>query len=923
MLKMVLDISRCRIFSSFLLMLILALALNLQAQNSLDVQKIRGSTNLEALRAMGIRLSQQSAASRALALKTAKEKGWLIRKDFEDGRIIELKGLDRSGKPVFYSTANLNAAKTVSADKVWPGGSLGLNLSGNGVVLREWDAGEVRPTHQELNGRITIGDGATNLVDHSTHVAGTMLATGVVANAHGMGNLATLRDFDWWNDYAEMTTEAAAGALLSNHSYIYQTGWYYDGSIWYWYGDPTISQTTDYLYGFYMDDAATVDEIAYNAPYYLVCKAVGNDRLGGPTNQPVTHYVYIGNAWVLSNTVRDLNGGPNGWDCISSGFGVSKNIMSVGAVYPIPNGYSSPSDVVFASFSGTGPTDDGRIKPDIVADGIGLYSTLSGSNTAYGTMSGTSMATPNVTGSLSLLQEHYHNLHGNYMRSSTLRGLAIHTADEAGSYPGPDYQFGWGLLDIAKAASALSQVCNTLILEDTLLSGSTFTINLNAKGSEPLVATLCWTDPQGTPPPPSLNPPNLMLVNDLDMRIDGDAHKPYVLDPQNITAAATTGDNFRDNVEKIYIQSPQAGNHVLSITHKAVLTNGLQVFSLIVTGLNSNFSPGSAGSDQTICSNTIPQQISGSPPVGGMGPYTYQWQSCLDNITFFNIPGATALNYQPAALAYTTYYRLVQASSGSCGNVITNTVTISVMPLPVPFITGPNQVCLDGLAQTYSTETGMLNYTWAVSGGGTILSGTGTSQVTVLWNTAGAQTVSVSYTDANACTAASPTVLDVTVNTVPPVPQVTFSGGTLYSNTPYGNQWYYEGTLIPGATSPTYAVNLNGWYWDIVTLNGCASDTSNNVIIILGIKDMQEGNLSIYPVPNHGAFTASFTSAGPEDFSIRVYNQLGEVIFEKTGIRVNKSLSQDIDLGTIPPGFYTVVFQSNESSKAVKILVNY
>ena len=86
---------------------------------------------------------------------------------------------------------------------------------------------------------------------------------------------------------------------------------------------------------------------------------------------------------------------------------------------------------------------------------------------------------------------------------------------------------------------------------------------------------------------------------------------------------------------------------------------------------------------------------------------------------------------------------------------------------------------------------------------------------------------------------------------------------------------------------------------------------------------MQEGNLSIYPVPNHGAFTASFTSAGPEDFSIRVYNQLGEVIFEKTGIRVNKSLSQDIDLGTIPPGFYTVVFQSNESSKAVKILVNY
>lgn len=296
--KMVLHTYRCccRILSLFLLLFILVVSLNLQAQNSRDIEKIQGSTNVEALKAMGIRLSQQAAASKALALKTAKEKGWLIRKDFEDGRIIELKGLDRSGKPVYYSTANLNAAKTVSANKVWPGGSLGLNLSGNGVILREWDTGEVRPAHQEFNGRITIGDGATNLVDHSTHVAGTMLATGVVANAHGMGNLATLRDFDWWNDYAEMTTEAAAGALLSNHSYIYQTGWYFDGSIWYWYGDPTISQTTDYLYGFYMDDAATVDEIAYNAPYYLVCKAVGNDRLGGPSIQPVTHYVYIGNA---------------------------------------------------------------------------------------------------------------------------------------------------------------------------------------------------------------------------------------------------------------------------------------------------------------------------------------------------------------------------------------------------------------------------------------------------------------------------------------------------------------------------------------------------------------------------------------------------------------------------------------------------
>ncbi len=132
-----------------------------------------------------------------------------------------------------------------------------------------------------------------------------------------------------------------------------------------------------------------------------------------------------------------------------------KNILTVGAVNPIAAGYSSAADVLMSSFSSWGPTDDGRIKPDVVADGVGLTSSIASSNNAYATYSGTSMATPNVTGSLLLLQEYYVQLHpGIFMRSATLKGLTIHTADEAGPNPGPDYQFGWGARQCSQSRHA-------------------------------------------------------------------------------------------------------------------------------------------------------------------------------------------------------------------------------------------------------------------------------------------------------------------------------------------------------------------------------------------------------------------------------------------------------------------------------------
>src|SRR5690606_29785862 len=103
----------------------------------------------------------------------------------------------------------------------------------------------------------------------------------------------------------------------------------------------------------------------------------------------------------------------------------------------------------------------------------------------------------------------------------------------------------------------------SLISELSLAQGETHTINVTASGDGPLIATICWTDPEIEPIPVvnALNNPALRLVNDLDMRAsDGNnTYFPWILDPQNPSAAASKGDNFRDNVEQIYIEDVVPG----------------------------------------------------------------------------------------------------------------------------------------------------------------------------------------------------------------------------------------------------------------------------------------------------------------------------------------------------------------------------
>ncbi len=502
-----------------------------------------------------------------------------------------------NGFPRFLTTCNINAAATTSTSAVWPGGVAGLGLTGSGITMGIWDGGQAMANHQEFGSRVTINDGATSTHPHSTHVAGTMIASGIVAAAKGMAYQASLKSYDWNNDVSEMAAAAAVGMQVSNHSYGLITGWFYnyfsDGR-WVWFGDTNLSQTTDYGFGAYEQNSYDWDNLSYLAPEYLIVKASGNDRYGGPASQPVEHWVWGGSGYVLSSTVRNLNGS-TGYDCIAL-YGVAKNILAIGSINDILAGYNSPSDVVLAGSSSTGPTDDGRIKPDLVANGVSLYSAYNTSTTSYGSMSGTSMATPNVSGSIGLLLQHQTNLSANiHIKSATIKGILIHTADEAGTNAGPDYKYGWGLLNTKNAAALMAlnstNGSNFNIRELSINQGDTIRIPIYTNGLQPLTATMVWTDRPSSTYTAYLNDTTHMLVNNLDVRLVSNTSQlycPWRLKVTDPTAAATKGDNNVDNVEKVEAGTPTAQQTwYVQITHKGTLIGGSQDFSLILSGISN------------------------------------------------------------------------------------------------------------------------------------------------------------------------------------------------------------------------------------------------------------------------------------------------------------------------------------------------
>ncbi|MFM7770806.1 MAG: S8 family serine peptidase, partial [Bacteroidota bacterium] len=346
------------------------------------------------------------------------------------------------------------------------------------------------------------------------------------------------------------------------------------------------------------------DSLAYLSPNYVIVKASGNNR--NETGPAVgTNYWRFNASGAMADAGARPEGISNqdGYDNLPT-YSTAKNILTVGNIVAIPKGYAKPSDVVLNSSSSVGPTDDGRIKPDIVANGTSITSTYTGGVNAYATLSGSSMAAPTITGSVVLLHELFLRKTESTAWSSTIRGLVIHSAKRASSNPGPNYMHGWGVPDFGEAGQIIDNTNDNLIQQRTLSNGTKYSVSVIASGKSPLKVSICWNDPpgavaSGTP----LNDRTKKLVHDLDVRVikGSRTYLPWKLEPTIPAFPATKGDNDLDNIEVIELDSTIAGEtYTIEVTHKGTLTRaGTQTFSLIATGVGGKTYTSSAASSSS------------------------------------------------------------------------------------------------------------------------------------------------------------------------------------------------------------------------------------------------------------------------------------------------------------------------------------
>lgn len=469
-------------------------------------------------------------------------------------------------------------------DALWSGGSLSLNLSGEGQVIGHGEG--IRESHSEFEMANIVLSGNPIVTHHGTSVAGMIGAAGNHnSTRRGASFASEIVSYNrYLGDFTEMSAVAASGAIGSNHSYGGPTAWSTCNStglkIWNSMGEAD----TNPLFGRY-DQYQTIpmDTLAYANPYYTIVQSAGNSKTTGPAAGEGYHVI----GEVTGTSCGDIytgtkypNGSEESYDTIVTR-GTAKNIITVGMIVSNDGGYQGADEVKVDYRSSAGPTDDGRIKPEIVAvhayskaDGSSqaLFSPSHSSDTSYGYVSGTSAAAGVVTGVVGLLNEQWENLTSEKLRSSEVKAILINSAWESGEHDGPDYKAGYGVLNAKAAAETIQNDGGSrdFINSVELTNNAVVEIPMYSMGDASLKVTAVWTDPAGTESQP--------LVNDIDIRIrresDGQIFFPWVLDPSNPSAPATTGDNSIDNVEQVYIENPGQESYTLIVSHKSSLISG-------------------------------------------------------------------------------------------------------------------------------------------------------------------------------------------------------------------------------------------------------------------------------------------------------------------------------------------------------------
>ncbi len=446
-------------------------------------------------------------------------------------------------QPPKLQATNNGAREAVDVDTLF---APPFNLSGAGVNVLVYDAGLVGD-HPDFTGRLIRGE-TGNIVRHATHVAGTIAGDGFNSGGllSGMAPGAEIISFAYeycdpycmYNSPHDLMENYASAiddynACFSNNSigsHIAQNGYPCD-----WEGD-----------------------------YELTCQIVdliSTGDLGRP---------FLG-IWSAGNERGDARCGTEyGTMSVPAS---AKNCIAVGATM------SDSHEMTW--FSGWGPVDDGRIKPDICAPGCqsdgdhGIASTVE--NGGYEAMCGASMATPVVSGVMALIYEQIQTTAGAAVHPlpATLKALVINTAFDAGR-PGPDFSFGFGEIRAEAAVSTVSE--NNRIIEGMINHGDTTFYSLSVDpGTDELKLTLAWSDPMGEPLAA------IELVNDIDIYLEsplGALVYPWILNPAIPDAPAGRGEDHLNPIEQIVVTDPEPGIWILRVTG-ATIPFGPQSYSLV------------------------------------------------------------------------------------------------------------------------------------------------------------------------------------------------------------------------------------------------------------------------------------------------------------------------------------------------------
>lgn len=232
--------------------------------------------------------------------------------------------------------------------------------------------------------------------------------------------------------------------------------------------------------------------------------------------------------------------------------------------------------------------------------------------------------------------------------------------------------------------------------------------------------------------------------------------------------------------------------------------------------------------------------------------------TAVPNATTYNwiVPNGASITAGAGTTSITVSYgssavsgNITVSGANSCIEGPSSTLAVTVNPAPLPVITGPNAACAGSANYTYSTEAGMSNYSWTVSSGGSIASGSGTNSVIVHWNTTGFQNVQVNYSNLNGCTAATPTAYDVIVEDIPAATgsitgsDVVCAGsqGIAYTIDPVAGATSYSWILPPGAAIVSgsgtnsivadYAFNSVSGSVTVSGANSCGNGNSSSLSV--------------------------------------------------------------------------------------------